>query len=68
MKEYIDPNAVEGKEHYGYIVDRTGFDEFYKWIMKDVTLNPKAEVNKRPYWGGKHYNLSNNLKSHDLED
>lgn len=67
-EEYIDPHAVEGKEHYGYIVDRTGFDEFYQWIMKDVTLNPKAEVNTRPYWGGKHYNLSNNLKSHNLED
>ena len=24
VKEYIDPNAPGGKEHIGYIVDRTG--------------------------------------------
>lgn len=28
IEEYIDPNAVEHKEHIGYIVDRTGFEEF----------------------------------------
>ncbi|MBQ8975634.1 MAG: sulfite reductase subunit C, partial [Oscillospiraceae bacterium] len=28
VEEYIDKNAIEGKEHVGYIVDRTGFDEF----------------------------------------
>ena len=62
VEEYIDPNALEGKEHIGYIVDRTGFDEFFKWIMKDVELNEKAEVAHRIYWGGKHYDRSNNLK------
>lgn len=62
VEEYIDPNAYEGKEHIGYIVDRTGFDEFYKWIMKDVALNEKAEVATRIYWGGKNYDRSNNLK------
>ncbi|MBR3278118.1 MAG: sulfite reductase subunit C [Lachnospiraceae bacterium] len=62
VEEYIDPNALEGKEHIGYIVDRTGFDEFFKWIMKDVKLNDKAEVAHRIYWGGKHYDRSNNLK------
>ena len=62
VEEYIDPNAYEGKEHIGYIVDRTGFDEFFKWIMKDVNLNDKAEVAHRIYWGGKHYDRSNNLK------
>ena len=62
VEEYIDPNAYEGKEHIGYIVDRTGFDEFFKWIMKDVKLNDKAEVTHRIYWGGKHYDRSNNLK------
>ena len=61
VEEYIDPNALEGKEHIGYIVDRTGFDEFCKWIMKDVHLNDKAEVASRVYWGGKHYDRSNNL-------
>jgi anaerobic sulfite reductase subunit C len=62
VEEYIDPNAYEGKEHIGYIVDRTGFDEFFKWIMKDVKLNDKAEVAHRIYWGVKHYDRSNNLK------
>ena len=62
VEEYIDPNAYEGKEHIGYIVDRTGFDEFFKWIMKDVKINDKAEVAHRIYWGGKHYDRSNNLK------
>ena len=55
IEEYIDPNAVEHKEHIGYIVDRTGFEEFKKWIFKDVHLNPKAEVRDRVYWGGNHY-------------
>ena len=62
VEEYIDPNAYEGKEPIGYIVDRTGFDEFFKRIMKDVKLNDKAEVAHRIYWGGKHYDRSNNLK------
>ena len=61
IEEYIDPNAVEHKEHIGYIVDRTGFDEFCKWVLKDVNLNEKAEVASRVYWGGKHYDRSNNL-------
>ena len=55
VERYIDTNAPDGKEHVGYIVDRTGFEEFYKWIMEGVTLGPKAEVAKTMYWGGKHY-------------
>jgi anaerobic sulfite reductase subunit C len=55
VEKHIDPGAFEGKEHVGYIVDRTGFDEFYKWIMEGVTLPEKAEVTKRIYWHGKHY-------------
>ena len=62
IDEYIDPNAVEHKEHIGYIVDRTGFEEFLKWVMKDVHLPEKAEVASRVYWGGKHYDQTNNLK------
>ncbi|MCR5371246.1 MAG: sulfite reductase subunit C [Clostridium sp.] len=61
VEEYIDPNALEGKEHIGYIMDRTGFDEFCRWVLKDVNLNEKAEVASRVYWGGKHYDRSNNL-------
>ena len=55
VERYIDTNAPDGKEHVGYIVDRTGFEEFYKWIMEGVTLGPEAEVAKPMYWGGKHY-------------
>lgn len=55
VERYIDTNAPDGKEHVGYIVDRTGFEEFYKWVMEGVTLGPKAEVAKTMYWGGKHY-------------
>ena len=55
IEEYIDPNAVEHKEHIGYIVDRTGFDEFFKYIMEGVELPEKAEVSRRLYWGGNHY-------------
>lgn len=62
VEEYIDRNAIEGKEHVGYIVDRTGFGEFVKWIMEDVELPEKAEVASRLYWDGKQYDRSNNLK------
>ena len=55
IEEYIDPNAVEHKEHIGYIVDRTGFDEFFKYIMEGVELPEKAEVSRRLYWGGNRY-------------
>ena len=55
IEEYIDPNAVEHKEHIGYIVDRTGFEEFKKYILKDVILPEKAEVAQTVYWGGIHY-------------
>ncbi len=55
IEEYIDPNAVEHKEHIGYIVDRTGFEEFKKYILGDVTLPEKAAVKQKLYWGGKHY-------------
>ena len=55
VTEYIDRNAPGGKEHIGYIVDRTGFDEYKKWALKDVVLPAEAEVTERIYWGGVHY-------------
>ncbi len=55
IEEYIDPNAVEHKEHVGYIVDRTGFEEFRKWIMDGVEPGPKAEIEPYVYWKGKRY-------------
>ena len=55
MREYIDKDAPGGKEHIGYIVDRTGFEEFKRWALKDVKLPDMAEVNKRIYWSGVKY-------------
>lgn len=55
VKEYIDPNAPGGKEHIGYIVDRTGFEEFKRWALKDVVLPEKAEVMSPVYWKGIKY-------------
>lgn len=62
LDEYMDRAAVESKEHIGYIVDRTGFEEFLKYIMKDVTPNPECEIQGRIYWGGKRYDQSNELR------
>ena len=55
VKEYIDPNAPGGKEHIGYIVDRTGFEEFKKWALRGVELPPFAEINENIYWNGVKY-------------
>ncbi|MBR3277229.1 MAG: sulfite reductase subunit C [Eubacterium sp.] len=55
VKEYIDPDAPGGKEHIGYIVDRTGVEEFLKWALKDVKLPEIAEVTKPLYWKGVTY-------------
>lgn len=50
VHEFIDKEAPGGKEHVGYIVDRTGYQVFKTWALKDVTLNPEAEVAKCIYW------------------
>ncbi len=55
VREYIDLSAPGGKEHIGYIVDRTGFEEFKKWALRGVVLLEIAEVSERIYWGGVKY-------------
>jgi anaerobic sulfite reductase subunit C len=50
IHEHIDKDAPGGKEHIGYIVDRTGFQEFKKWALKDVNLPDKSEVANNIYW------------------
>lgn len=50
VHEFIDKDAPGGKEHVGYIVDRTGYQVFKTWALKDVILNPEAEVAKCIYW------------------
>ena len=62
IEEYIDPNAPEGKEHIGYIVDRVGFDEFCKWALEGVELPEKCQRATRVYWDGKRYDRDNSLR------
>ncbi|BDR79388.1 sulfite reductase subunit C [Clostridium tetani] len=50
IDEYIDRNAPGGKEHIGYIVDRTGYQEFKKWALKDIELSTKAKVEHNINW------------------
>lgn len=52
VKEYINLQAPGGKEHIGYIVDRTGFEEFKKWALKGVDLPPESEISNPIYWSG----------------
>lgn len=51
VEHYIDRSAPGGKEHIGYIVDRTGFEEYQKWALQDVHL-PAAAVITQPRWNG----------------
>ncbi|MCL1992253.1 MAG: sulfite reductase subunit C [Spirochaetes bacterium] len=55
VDKFLDRGAPGGKEHIGYIVDRTGFEEYKKWAMEGVTLGPLAELKHTVYWGGKWY-------------
>ena len=52
VEEYIDKEAPGRKEHIGYIVDRTGFDEFKKWALKEVHLPEQACISQNIYWKG----------------
>lgn len=54
-KKYIDPTAPGGKEHIGYMVDRTGPEEFIKFILQDVHLPKKAEIYRPLNWSGIRY-------------
>ena len=54
-KEYIAKDAPGGKEHIGYIVDRTGFMEYKKYVLEGVTLNKEAIIKNNVYWSGIHY-------------
>lgn len=55
VTEYIAKDAPGGKEHIGYIVDRTGFEEFKKWALKEVEISPETEVYTPIYWKGIKY-------------
>ena len=55
VEQYIDKEAPGGKEHIGYIVDRTGFMEFKKWALEGVQLSDKAILKDNIYWSGIKY-------------
>lgn len=50
VDQYIDREAPGGKEHIGYIVDRTGYPVFKEWVLRDVKLGPKAVVKETINW------------------
>ncbi len=56
VNEYIASDSPGGKEHIGYIVDRTGFMEYKKWALDGVELPEGAIVKDNIYWSGVHYN------------
>lgn len=60
VKEYIANDAPGGKEHIGYIVDRTGFEEYKRWALKDVNLPREAVIYGPLYWKGPKYAEMNN--------
>lgn len=55
VKEYISKDAPGGKEHIGYIIDRTGFEEYKKWALKDIELKPETIKKDCVYWSGIHF-------------
>ena len=55
VTHYIDRSAPGGKEHIGYIIDRTGFEEYRKWALEGVELPAMAEVAQTMYWSGVRY-------------
>jgi anaerobic sulfite reductase subunit C len=50
IEKFIDRDAPNGKEHIGYIVDRTGYNVFKEYALKGVKLPKIAEVKDHIYW------------------
>ena len=55
VTNYIDRTSPGGKEHIGYIIDRTGFMEYKKWALEGVELGDKVVMKNNIYWGGVFY-------------
>ena len=51
-KEYTRKDAPGGKEHIGYIIDRVGFEEYKKWVLDGVELDPETIIHDCVYWNG----------------
>ena len=60
VEEYISPDAPARKEHIGYIIDRTGMEEYKKWALKDVNLPEECIMNSPIYWNGIDFKKTNN--------
>jgi anaerobic sulfite reductase subunit C len=50
IEKFIDPEAPNGKEHVGYMVDRTGYQVFKQYALEGVQLPDIAEVADYIYW------------------
>lgn len=55
VDKYFDRDAPGGKEHIGYVIDRTGFEEWKKWALDGVKLSDKAIMRNTVYWSGVKY-------------
>lgn len=55
VENHIDKTAPGGKEHIGYIIDRTGFMEYKKWALEGIELGDKVVMKDNIYWGGVFY-------------
>lgn len=55
VENFINREAPGGKEHIGYIIDRTGFKAFKDWVLKDLDIPEKTIVKNTVYWSGLHY-------------
>lgn len=53
VEQHIDKSLV--KEHIGYIVDRTGYQQFRDMVLSGIELNTKARVAKNIQWAGHFY-------------
>lgn len=57
VEKYIDKSL--GKEHIGYIVDRTGYQVFKNEVLEEINLNKEVQIAKNINWGGYFYNNEN---------
>jgi anaerobic sulfite reductase subunit C len=62
IDRYIDKQNPDGKEHIGYIFDRTGYEVFKECVLKDITLPIGAKVAERIDFAGYFYEKNNLMK------
>ncbi len=52
---FIDKSNPDGQEQVGYRVDRTGYEVFKKYVLKDIELPPEAKVAEKLDFSGYFY-------------